>query len=311
MRHLTRRQKILQDAALADSTRISRNCQLSCYIRFCSKYHLDPYPCSASQARLYATFLSNFMTPGSVSNYISALWGRHRLLGHPSFASDYRLLRTLRGIKRLGLQGRASRHPLSLLDLRSLFQEVNTLLPLDLTFWSAVSLAFRALLRKSHYTYSQHSLLWRDVSLYPSHLIIRVCTSKTDQFASKGHRILLNASPGSFLCPVFWLSELARVQNPLESDYLIRVPSPTGLAPMSYRWFNFRLKTLSAKIGLDPSKVSSHSLRHGGASYMSAQGSDLLDIRARGGWASSAIFRYLHHADATLLKQDLLIASSI
>ena len=251
------------------------------------------------------------MAPSFIINYLAALWGHLRLIGHPSYAADYRLQRTLKGIKRLGLQGRVDRHPLSLDDLRSIYLEVNTLLPLDLAFWSAVSLAFRALLRKSHYTYSQHTLRWQDVSIYPDHLVIRVRTSKTDQFSSKNHKILLQASPGSFLCPVFWLSELARVQRPLESDFLIRVPSASGLAPMNYRWFNFRLKALAQYIGLRPTEVSSHSLRHGGASFMAAQGSDLLDIRARGGWASSAVFRYLHHADATLLKQDLLIASSI
>ena len=233
------------------------------------------------------------------------------LLELPSFASDFRLKRTLRGIQRLGRPGRGSCYPISIQELESIFQELNTLLPLDLAFWSAVALAFRALLRKSHYTYSCHTLLWRDVSLYPDHIVIRINTSKTDQFASKSHKILLNSSPGSILCPVSWLTELARVQNPMESDFLIRVPGPNGLAPISYRWFNYKLKALSTAIGLDPSRVSSHSLRHGGASFMSAQGSSLIDIRARGGWASSAVFRYLHHADASLLKQDLLVSSSI
>ena len=260
---------------------------------------------------LYATFLSSFMAPGSVANYISALWSHHNFLSLPSHASNCRLLHTMRGIRRLGRSSRPSRHPLCLSDLQSMFQEINTLFPLDLAFWASICLAFRGLLRKSHYTFSRHTLRWRDVSLYPDHMIVRINSSKTDQFASHGHRILLNASPGSFLCPVFWVAELARVHNPLETDLVIRVPGPAGLAPMSYRWFNYKLKLISQRIGLNPTVVSSHSLRHGGASFMSAQGSSLVDIRARGGWASSAVFRYLHHADATLLKQDLLISTSI
>ena len=260
---------------------------------------------------LYATYLSNFMAPSSIMNYLSALWSRQQLLGQPSYSNDFRLRRTLLGIKRLGRPSRASRRPLSFDDLQCMYFEVNTLLPLDLAFWAAVTLAFRGLLRKSHYTYSAHTLLWQDVSIYPDHLVIRLRTSKTDQFATHGHRILLNASPGSFLCPVFWVGELARVQRPLESDFLIRVPSPLGLAPLNYSWFNYKLKLVAGSVGLDPATVSSHSLRHGGASFVSAQGSTLLDIRARGGWASSAVFRYLHHTDSTLLKQDLLVSSSI
>ena len=223
------------------------------------------------------------MAPSSIQNYLSALWAHHRLLDLPSHSSDFKLLRTLRGIRRLGRPGRGSCIPLSIDNLFSMHLELNTLLPLDLAFWSAITLAFRGLLRKSHYTYSRHTLRWRDVSIYPDHMVIRINSSKTDQFSSRGHRIVLNASPSSSLCPVFWIGELARVQNPKECDFLIRVPGPHGLAPMNYRWFNYKLKSLASNIGLDPTNVSSHSLRHGGASHMSAQGSPLVDIRARGG----------------------------
>ena len=251
------------------------------------------------------------MAPSSVNNYISALWAQHRVLDLPAYSLDYRLQQTLRGIRRLGCPSRAARHPLSMEDLLLIYGELNTLVPYDLAFWAAVTLAFRGLLRKSHYTYSRHTLRWQDVSVYPDHLVVRVRTSKTDQFATRGHRILLNASPGSPLCPVFWISELSRIYNPMESDYLIRVPGPLGLAPLSYPWFNEKLKQSASAVGLDHTSISSHSLRHGGASFMSANGCNLLDIRARGGWSSSAVFRYLHHADSTLLKQDLLVSSSI
>ena len=296
---------------MADSTKASRSCQLRCYKQFCSRYQFRAYPCSPEQARLYATFLSHYMAPSSIMNYLSALWGQLRLLGLPSHEQDIRLRHTLRGIRRLAKSPGTGRHPLALEELRSMFMEINTLLPLDFAFWVAVSLAFRGLFRKSHYTLSPHTLRWRDISIYPDHVLIRVASSKTDQFSTHGHRVLLNASPGSFLCPVFWLSEMARAHSPLESDYVIRVPGPSGLAPLSYRWFNYKLKLLAARIGLDPSTVSSHCLRHGGASFMAAQGSDLIDIRARGGWSSSAIFTYLHHADSTLLQQDLLVSSCL
>ena len=173
----------------------------------------------------------------------------------------------------LGHSTRKDRHPLSPQELASIFMEINTLLPWDLAFWAAVTLAFRALLRKSHYTYSRHTFRrLGDVSLYPDHIVIRVRSSKTDQFSTREHRIVLNSSPWLNLCPVHWITALARAQNPLESDYLIRVPGNLGLGPLSYPWFNQKLKDLSASLGLDPTTISSHSLRHGGASFMSAQG---------------------------------------
>ena len=203
---------------------------------------------------------------------------------------------------------RSSKRPLSVTDLRLMHSVLNTLTPLDLVFWSAVTLAFRALLRKCHYTYSRHSLLWSDVNLYPDHLVLTIRSSKTDQFLLKPHRIILNSSPESDLCPVKWLYALARAHNPRECDHIFRAPGPRGLALISYRWFNNCLKELSASIGLDPTMVSSHCLRHGGAFFMSAQGIDIADIRARGSWAASAIFRYLHHSDDALREKDRLIS---
>ena len=251
------------------------------------------------------------MAPNSVLNYISGLWSHHRTLNFETFQDDYRPGQTLRGIRRLGCSNRPPRRPLSLEEVKSMFSLINTLDPYDLVFWSALTLAYRALLRKSHYTLSPDVLHWRDVSLYPDHIIIVLNSSKTNQFSARPHRIVLNSSPGSCICPVFWLSELARVHNPLESDLVFRVPLPGHMAPLDYVWFNWRLKDLAASIGLSPVTVSSHSLRHGGASLMASLGSPITDIRARGGWSSASIFNYLHHSDATLRLQDSRIAPKI
>ena len=251
------------------------------------------------------------MSPASIVNYLSALWHRQKALGYESHASDFIVHQTVRGLRRCFSGSPSTRHPLSKGELQSIYYQLNTLLPLDLVFWAAVTLAFRALLRKCHYTISGHSLVWSDVSLYPDHLVLIIRSSKTDQFSLRPHRIVLNASPGSDLCPVFWLYALARAHRPLESDYVFRGPSPQGLSRISYQWFNHKLKALSSTIGLDSRHVSSHSLRHGGASLMSALGCDISDIRARGSWASSAIFRYLQHSDETLRTKDLLVSMYI
>ena len=284
---------------------------MTCYMRFCEAYSLPPFPCSASQAAFYVAYLSEFMSPSSIRNYLSAVWAHQRSLGMQTYLDDYALRLTLRGVRRLGNASRPPRHPLSTQELLAMFDEINTLLPWDLVFWAAVTLAFRALLRKSHYTPSPHILQWKDLSIYPDYLVLVLPSSKTDQFSERPLRIVLNSSPGSPLCPVFWLSELARVQRPLETDFIFRTPSALGYQPLDYCWFNSKLKYLASVIGLDPSCVSSHSLRHGGASFMSAKGSEMLDIRARGSWASSAIYNYLHHSVSTLRTKDSVVSSSL
>ena len=228
------------------------------------------------------------MTPSSIVNYLSALWHRQKALGHCSHSSSWILQQTMRGLRRCFRPITVPRRPLSVGDLRLIFSNINTLLPLDLVFWAAVTLAFRALLRKCHYTVSTHSLLWSDIALYPDHLTLTIRSSKTDQFSVKPHPIVLNASPGSDLCPVFWLYGLARAHRPLECDFVFRAPGPGGLTRLSYHWFNNKLKELCSAVGLDSSHISSHSLHHGGTSLMSALGCDIADIRARGSWASSS-----------------------
>ena len=251
------------------------------------------------------------MAPASISNYISAIWAHQRIMGFEAYSSDYVLRLIMRGIRRVYNSSRPPRHPFSKEELLSIYQFINTLLPDDLIFWAIITLAFRALLRKSHYTNSIHNLRWRNVSLYPDHLLLTLPSSKTDQFGTNPLRIVLNSSPGSPLCPVFWLQELARVQKPSESDFIFRLPYPGGLLPVPYSWFNCKLKAVASSVGLDPTSVSSHSLRHGGASFMSSLGSDMIDIRARGSWASSAIFNYLHHSVDTLRQKDSILSEHL
>ena len=251
------------------------------------------------------------MASSSIINYLSALWHRQRALGYESHSSSLMVQQTIHGLKRCFSASPRQRRPFSVSDLLSLFTRFNTLLPLDLVFWAAITLAFRALLRKCHYTVSGHSLKWSDVSLYPDHLVLVIRTSKTEQFSAHPHRIILNSSPGSDLCPLAWLYALARAHNPLETDFIFRAPGKRGLSRFSASWFNARLKKLASAVGMDPSNLSSHSLRHGGASLMSALGCDIADIRARGSWASSAIFRYLHHSDESLRSKDRVISSRL
>ena len=117
-------QRILQDAAWSVATRKSRSSQLTCYNRFCAKYELRPFPCPASQACFYVAFLSNLLSPKSVSNYLSAMWAHQRSMGLQTFPDDYALRLTLRGLRRLGRSSRPARHPLSAQELLMIFQEV-------------------------------------------------------------------------------------------------------------------------------------------------------------------------------------------
>ena len=174
-------------------TRSSHLSQINCYFRFCSHYGLVSFPCSPEQACLFAAFLTEWMCPSSIINYLSALWYRQKALGYKSYSSSFIVHHTIRGLRQCFRAPTRSRRPLSVSDLRLIYPELNMLSPGDLVFWAVVTLAFRALLRKCHYTISSHSLVWSDLAINPNHLTLTIRSSKTDQFSIKSHRIVLKA----------------------------------------------------------------------------------------------------------------------
>ena len=66
---------------------------------------------------------------------------------------------------------------------------------------------------------------------------------------------------------------------------------------------------MAALSGLDASSISSHSIRHGSATFLQQAGWDLEEIKKRGNWKSSAVKRYLHPTVADKLKRDETVST--
>jgi hypothetical protein len=78
------------------------------------------------------------------------------------------------------------------------------------------------------------------------------------------------------------------------------------------------LKNLAVRHGIDPTRVTSHSLRYGGASALAAANGPTYLIQKLGRWKSLAFLRYikmseelLHHAQQVLTQRDLLTISDV
>ena len=52
--------------------------------------------------------------------------------------------------------------------------------------------------------------------------------------------------------------------------------------------------------------MSTHSLRHGGATFLKTLGMSVNDIMKRANWKSKAVYRYLHDSKDELLQLDVL-----
>ena len=95
-------------------------------------------------------------------------------------------------------------------------------------------------------------------------------------------------SPSSPICPVRLLRDIWTSSNSGD-DYLF---STEGIPVISYRVFHKTLECLIKKSGLQGS-FSSHSLRRGGASFMSMIDCTIPQIKSRGNWASDCVYEYV------------------
>lgn len=179
---LRKRQKGFAAEGLAISTRKARQIQLKRYQKFCELFHLVPFPCSAAQASIYATYLSEYMCASSIRSYLSCIWSIHKLHRLPVYCYDYSLHLTLRGIERSKAGPKIVRYPLAASDLLLIYAHLDMFNHCDRVFWCAIVLSFRLLLRKCHVTESVHSLRVNDVSFKKDHVCVRIRSSKTDQF---------------------------------------------------------------------------------------------------------------------------------
>lgn len=174
-------------------------------------------------------------------------------------------------------------------DLRRLNAVICIKLDIHLLVWSAVLLMFRTLLRVSHVVDSPHCIKRGDVEKFDWGLIISIHSSKTRRFTSSPVRLPVVKGKVFQYCPVFWVSHLLENHSMGLSDPLF---STKKLPKLSYSLFSRTFKLLCSAAGLKRD-YSSHSLRRGGATFMSNSGISVSEVKDRGGWASDVVYRYI------------------
>ena len=286
---------------VAENTKKTRRQQLKRYRKFCKKFTFNSFPCSPSQASLYATYLADMLKPVSIRNYISAVWYYQKLKGFEDHSTDYMLKMTLDGIERVNFTSSTVRYPMTTTDMLVIYSLLDMNMYVDKIFWLAILIAFRAVLRISHVTKSVHSLKLNDVKVTKDYVRFKISSSKTDQFGRKPHEIYLQRVMDSPLCPGGLLEEVMGISRKFgENIFSIKGK------PLKYTYVYTRLKSLAVLANLPFSRVSTHSLRHGGATFLKKCGMSVDDIMKKANWKSKAVFKYLHDAKSELLKLDVL-----
>ena len=119
--------------------------------------------------------MSFFLTYSSVLNYLSGL--SHYLKSRGKQGVDFAnffVRSSLNGARRMCHKGRGKAPGIFPDDLLNIFKELDFSSINDFVFWSAVTLAFRCLLRASNYCKSVHCLIVRDVLFVKDGIVLRI-----------------------------------------------------------------------------------------------------------------------------------------
>ena len=139
------------------------------------------------------------------------------------------------------------------------------------------------------------NLLRGDVIFGPpgAHIIIK--WSKSMQ-SSNSHQVVqipsLSSSP---LCPVSALQALLAFIPAPPSSPLFLLPLPSGLSILTSSMVSSTLSRIIRSLGLNPASYGFHAFRRSAVSWAADHNVPLQNLKAHGGWSSSAINHYFKH----------------
>ena len=156
-----------QGSRMADTTKSTRNSQWKNYLNFCQDLELIPLPATLDTILLYIPFMSECFMYVTIINYLSAVWVLHKLNGFDHVdPSSFEIKITLKGIRRRLGDSQVHARPITVSDLRKIYDVLDISSTEDLAFWCAFILCFRALLRKSNVVELELSLKVHDVEFH-------------------------------------------------------------------------------------------------------------------------------------------------
>ena len=119
--------------------------------------------------------------------------------------TNFTIRTALNGARRICAKGRGKSGGLFPQDLLLIFKKIDVRNVNHLIFWAALCFAFRSLLRSSNYCFSRHTMRVRDVIFVKHGIVLKVKSSKTNQFNEYVSEIPIYSNCKSVICPVSWL----------------------------------------------------------------------------------------------------------
>ena len=276
--------------------------QMRSYLPFCVYYGYQPFPAAVSTLNRYAAFLARSLSAPSIPAYLNAVRILHLEHGltDPT-KNNFHLATTLRGIKRAKGVTVTQKKPITPQILLAIRNQLNLDDPWHAIFWAVCLVAFFGLLRKANllcrgstqFNPSKH-VRRGDIVFFDDWAIVINRWSKTIQLSQRILTIPLPRIPQHPLCPYNALKHAFNlVPAPLSGPAFV-VPAPSGTLPLTYGKFDSMLQSLAAAMNLDPSQLSGHSFRSGGATLAFQAQIPAELIKRLGDWQSDAYRSYIH-----------------
>ena len=184
--------------------------------------------------------------------------------------------------------------------------------------WACISLAFRALLRKSNLVPNSvsdpgvHYLRRGALTFTAWGMQVAISSSKTIQYKQRVHYLPITYSPKSPLCAVSLMKTHIRdfpTHDPSSPAFMIIKGGKQ--VPLTYVVLLSYLKHLLRCVGKDCLGAGMHSLRRAGAAYMYGLGLSLDEVRQAGDWRSLAALIYLTKPMSGRIDSDRRVSAAL
>ena len=163
-----------------------------------------------------------------------------------------------------------------------------------LAFFAFLRLSNIAPVSSSSFDPSRHFLRGDIIFGLPgAHVILK--WAKAMQSSSKYQVIQIPFLNNSPLCPVSAIKALLSSFPAHKSSPLFLLPRPSGLSILTSPMISRSLSKILLGLGLNPANFGFHSFHRSGVSWAADHNVPLQNLKAHGGWSSSAINVYLKH----------------
>lgn len=273
--------------ATAANTRRARASDAKIFATWCAEHAQSSFPATIETLVLFLTAMAKTRKVSTLERYLATISQLHEACGHESPTRSLVVRKLWRGIRNTHGIAPAARRPIHTEDLRSLLAAL-PMNRLGLRDRALLLVGFTAALRRSELV----ALDFEDLAFSSEGLTLTLRRSKTDQEGA-GRPVALPCGRSSGTCPVtamrMWLEasgiECGAVFRPFNRYDQVLETRLTAHAVARV------VKRTAAAAGLDPARLSGHSLRSGFATSCAAVGVPEREIMRQTGHKSLTILR--------------------